>query len=237
MKKTFILFTFISFGLSAFAQHLHQVLILNEGYFDYTNNEIVVPASVGVYDPTENTYNQVLELTGMRFGSDLVIDGDFYYVAADTKIFKIDLDSHEIISSVTCEGVRNLCVNDGKLYATRGEYLVTYDSYLHVYEANDLSLMLALDTINGPKWATQNILSFDNKVYFAINNAYEWGNEKGIIGVFNSNTMTYETEIDLGPNAKNPDNLVLFNGSLYTVNNKYWSGSSISKLTLDFTTN
>lgn len=237
MKKTFILFTFISFGLSAFAQHLHQVLILNEGYFDYTNNEIVVPASVGVYDPIENTYNQVLELTGMRFGSDLVIDGDFYYVAADTKIFKIDLDSHEIISSVTCEGVRNLCVNDGKVYATRGEYLVTYDSYLHVYEANDLSLMLALDTINGPKWATQNILSFDNKVYFAINNAYEWGNEKGIIGVFNSNTMTYETEIDLGPDAKNPDNLVLFNGSLYTVNNKDWSGSSISKLSLDFTTN
>ena len=62
MKKTFILFTFISFGLSAFAQHLHQVLILNEGYFDYTNNEIVVPASVGVYDPIENTYNQVLGL-------------------------------------------------------------------------------------------------------------------------------------------------------------------------------
>ncbi|RCL75931.1 MAG: hypothetical protein DBW72_02570, partial [Flavobacteriales bacterium] len=98
MKKTFILFTFISFGLLTFAQHLHQVLILNEGYFDYTNNEIVVPASVGVYDPIENTYSQVLELTGMRFGSDLVIDGDFYYVAADTKIFKIDLDSHEIIS-------------------------------------------------------------------------------------------------------------------------------------------
>ena len=52
-EKDIYLFTFISFGLSAFAQHLHQVLILNEGYFDYTNNEIVVPASVGVYDPTE----------------------------------------------------------------------------------------------------------------------------------------------------------------------------------------
>ena len=234
MKKTIYFLFALATSISIQAQeYVHQVLVLNEGYFDYTNNQIIEPASIGSYDPASDVYSNVLELEGIRFGSDMIIGENVYYVAADTKIFKIDINSHEILTSVTCEGVRNLCLLDDKIYATRGEYLVTYDSYLHVYDANDLSLLLALDTVTGPKWATQNILSFDSKVYFAINNAYEWGNEKGMIGVFNSNTMTYETEIDLGPDAKNPDNLVLYNGSLYTVNNKDWSGSSISKLSLD----
>ena len=238
MKKTIYFLFALTTSISIQAQeYVHQVLVLNEGYFDYTNNQIIEPASIGSYDPVTDAYSNVLELEGMRFGSDMIVGENVYYVAADTKIFKIDINSHEIMASVTCEGVRNLCALDGKIYATRGEYLVSYDSYLHVYDANDLSLLLALDTVNGPKWATQNIVSYDSKVYFAINNAYEWGNEKGIIGVFNSNTMTYETEIDLGPDAKNPDNLVLYNGSLYTVNNKDWSGSSISKLSLDLINN
>ena len=237
MKKSIFLLAFFSFGIFTKAQHLHQVLILNEGNYDYVNNEIIEPVSIGVYNPAENTYNEVLELTDMRFGSDIVIDNDFYYVAADTKIYKIDLNTHQIVGNVTCEGVRNLCVYNGKVYATRGEYLVSFDSYLHVYDANDLSLLVALDTVEGPKWSTQNILSFEDKIYFVINNAYEWGNEKGLIGVFNANAMSYDNEIDLGPNATNPDNLFLYNGSLFTVNNKDWSGASISKLSLDLVTN
>jgi len=46
------------------------------------------------------------------------------------------------------------------------------------------------------------------------------------------NTLTYGNEIDLGPDGKNPDNLVISNGALYTVNNKDWSGASVSKITL-----
>ena len=237
MKKSIFLLAFFSFGIFTKAQHLHQVLILNEGNYDYVNNEIIEPVSIGVYNPAENTYNEVLELTDMRFGSDIVIDNDFYYVAADTKIYKIDLNTHQIVGNVTCEGVRNLCVYNGKVYATRGEYLVSFDSYFHVYDANDLSLLVALDTVEGPKWSTQNILSFEDKIYFVINNAYEWGNEKGLIGVYNANTMSYDNEIDLGSNATNPDNLFLYNGSLFTVNNKDWSGASISKLSLDLVTN
>ena len=70
----------------------------------------------------------------------------------------------------------------------------------------------------------------EDKLYVAINNAYEWGNEKGIIGVVDLSTNSYETEIDLGPDGKNPDNLMKFGSNLYTVNNKNWSGSSISKV-------
>jgi hypothetical protein len=70
-----------------------------------------------------------------------------------------------------------------------------------------------------------------------VNNGYEWGNEKGIIGKLDLNALTYGNEIDLGPDGKNPDNLVKVGSFLYSVNNKDWSGSSISKVALDGSSN
>jgi hypothetical protein len=70
-----------------------------------------------------------------------------------------------------------------------------------------------------------------------VNNGYEWGNEKGIIGKLDLNALTYGNEIDLGPDGKNPDNLVKVGSFLYSVNNKDWSGASISKVALDGSSN
>jgi hypothetical protein len=217
--------------------YVRQVLIVNEGYFDYTNGIIVEPVTIGSYDPASGNYQTVNTLTGMRFASDAVINGDAYYVAADQKIFKFDLNSHQLLAEVTFPGVRNLAVSNGKLVASRGEYLTTYDSYLHVFNASDLSLVAAIDTLAGPKWATQNLIADGNNVYVAVNNGYEWGNEKGLIGRLDMTNLTYGNEIDLGVDGKNPDNMVLLNGYLYTVNNKDWSGASVSRVSLDGSSN
>lgn len=236
MKNILFYLIAITTGFTVQSQeYVHQVLILNEGYFDYSTNEIIEPVSIGSYNPVSGTYEEVLQLDGMRFGSDLIIENNVYYVAADTKIFKIDLNTHNILASANCEGVRNLVKVGARLFATRGEYMVNFDSYLHVYNVDDLSLEYSLDTQMGPKWATQNIVADGNRVYFAINNAYEWGNEKGIIGILNTDNLVYEDEYDLGPDATNPDNLVKSGDFLYTVNNKDWSGASISKLAIDLT--
>ena len=71
--------------LSVFSQaqnYLHQAIILNEGYFDYQTNQIVEPVTIGKYDPISQMYSVVDTLDGMRFASDLIIEGNFYYVAA-----------------------------------------------------------------------------------------------------------------------------------------------------------
>ena len=217
--------------------YLHQAIILNEGYFDYQTNQILEPVTIGKYDPISQAYSAVDTLEGMRFASDLIIDGNFYYVAADSKIYKMDLNSHQEITSVSCPGVRNLGIYQNKLVATRGEYLTTYDSYLHVYDATTMALIAAIDTVQGPKWATQNIVIDGSSAYIAVNNGYEWGNEKGIIGKLDLNALTYGNEVDLGPDGKNPDNLVKVGSFLYSVNNKDWSGSSVSKIALDGTSN
>ncbi len=237
MKK--VLFT-IGFGFSTLVQaqnYVHQAIILNEGYFDYQTNEILVPVTIGSYNPTSQLYQVVDTLEGMRFASDLIIEGDYYYVAADSRIFKLDLNTHQEISSVLCPGVRNLGIYQNKLVATRGEYLTTYDSYLHVYDATSMSLIAAIDTVQGPKWASQNVVMDGSSAYIAVNNGYEWGNEKGIIGKLDLNSISYGNEIDLGPEGKNPDNLLKVGSFLYSVNNKDWSGASVSKIALDGTSN
>ena len=42
----------------------------------------------------------------------------------------------------------------------------------------------------------------------------------------------YNNEIDLGPDGVNPDNMFSDGNYIYTVNNKDWSGASISKIDL-----
>jgi hypothetical protein len=230
------LFTSVLLLISAFAfsqNYLHKVLVLNEGYFDYQTNQIIDPVTIGSYDPSTQIYSVVSTLNGMRFGSDLIIDGNFYYVAADSKIYKMDLNTHQELASVVCQGVRNLGVYQNKLVATRGEYLTIFDSYLHIYDANTLSLIQAIDTISGPKWASQNIVVDGSIAYIAINNGYEWGNEKGLIGKLNLDNLSYGNEVDLGPDGKNPDNLMKSGDFLYTVNNKDWSNASVSKVALN----
>jgi hypothetical protein len=237
MKQLFTSFLLL---ISAFAfsqNYLHKVLVLNEGYFDYQTNQIIDPVTIGSYDPSTQIYSVVSTLNGMRFGSDLIIDGDFYYVAADSKIYKMDLNTHQELSSVVCPGVRNLGIYQNKLVATRGEYLTTYNSYLHIYDATTLSLIQAIDTISGPKWASQNIVVDGSIAYIAINNCYEWGNEKGLIGKLNLDNLSYGNEVDLGPDGKNPDNLMKSGDFLYTVNNKDWSNASVSKVALNGSSN
>ena len=233
MKKGLFLVAALTSASLYAQQYVHQVLIANEGFFDFQTNAIIEPATIGSYNPQTQTYVVVDTLDGQRFSSDLVIDGNFYFVAADTKIFKYNLNTHQEVGSINLPGVRNLAIAGDKLIATRGEYLQTFDSYLQVFDKNTLQLIAALDTNNGPKWATQNIVVVNNTAYVAVNNAYEWGNEKGLIGQLDLSTLQYSAEIDLGTEGKNPDNMFLFNNELYTVNNKDWSGASISKVSLN----
>ena len=89
------------------------------------------------------------------------------------------------------------------------------------------------DTTSGPKSTTQNLIVDNGKLYVAINNGFAWGNEEGLVGVLDANSLDYISEFDLGDDGKNPDNMMLYDNNLYTVNNKDWSGSSISQINLE----
>ncbi|MDB2675442.1 hypothetical protein N9Y90_02805 [Flavobacteriales bacterium] len=231
MKNLLFIFLFGGHILSA-QNFVNQVLVLNEGRFDYVNSQIDVPVTIGSYDPITQNYSVVDTIDGARFASDLKIDGYHFYVMADTLLLKYDLNSYELLSSQTVIGGRNIHVSGENIYVTRGEYLLTLPSYLQVYSKSDLELVIEVDTLNGPKWSTQNMVEHDGKLFIAINNGFEWGNEKSLIGVLDLETFNYLEEIDLGIDATNPDNMMIDSNFIYTVNNKDWSGASFSKVDL-----
>ena len=77
MKKLFILFSLL-LSYSSFSQdYVHQVFVMNEGYFDFTTNQIVVPPTIGVYDPVDQSYVTIDTLVGARFASDMIVEGDY----------------------------------------------------------------------------------------------------------------------------------------------------------------
>ena len=59
MKKLVVLLSVLLAQVSFAQNYVHQVLILNEGYFDYTVNQSVVPPTIGSYDPVTQIYTTV----------------------------------------------------------------------------------------------------------------------------------------------------------------------------------
>ena len=211
---------------------VNQVLILNEGRYDYTTGEIITPVTIGSYNPVTSIYSVVDTIEGARFASDIIVNGDYFYVAADTQLLKYDLNTYDLLASQSVTGVRNILIVNDNLFVSRGEYGISFNSYFQIYSKSDLTFISELDTSEGPKWTTQNMVHTDNKLYVAINNGFEWGNEKSLIGVLDLTTLSYLEEIDLGSDATNPDNMLITDDYIYTVNNKNWSGASFSKLDL-----
>lgn len=214
-------------------QFVNQVLILNEGRYDYATSQIDVPVTIGSYNPTTQSYAVLDTIEGARFASDLITHEDYLYVVADSQLLKYSLDTYEVEASQNVVGGRNLLVEGQNIYVTRGEYGINLDSYLQVFDKDDLSLVAELDTINGPKFPTQNMVFDDGKLFIAINNGFVWGSETSLIGVLDLSTFSYLEEIDLGPDGTNPDNMMKHGEFIYTINNKNWSGASISKVDLN----
>ena len=209
MKKIIILPLLAIFILNAQNSYINQVLILNEGYLDFSSDSIIEPVTIGSYDVVTDMYSDVITIEGSKFASDLIIEGDFFYVAADNVVNKYDLNTYELISTSIIEGARKLAIYDDYLFVSKGDYdpltfgPVLFDSYLDVYDLN-LDFLFGFPTTNGPQFSTENIIIENNKLYILINNAYEWGNYQGIVGVINLDDMSYQDEISLGDDGKNP---------------------------------
>ena len=228
MKHTFVTLIFITASVFSFAQQaLHQVIVLNEGRYNYLTSTIDVPVTIGTYNPQTTVYTTFDTIKNARFANDVSIDGNYIYAAADNQLVKYDLNTLQRVNSQTVPGIRKLSFANNLLYVTRGEYGVKYKSYFQVYDKNTLQLSYELDTLTGPKYASEAILIKDGIAYMAINN-FGSGNI-GLIGKVNISTKQYLPEVNLGADGINPENLVTQGQKVYSVNNKDFTSSSISE--------
>ena len=222
--------------------YVHQVLVLNEGYFDYFGTqEQVVPVSLGSYDPATGSYQTVAVLEGPRFGSDVLVHEGSIYVAADDRVYRLDADSYAQLAIADVQGVRKLAAWNDKLLLTRGE-LGGLPHYFEVRDLASLAFVQAIAPADGLPHSVEDVLVVGDQAYLAVSNAFAWGNIQGRIGIVDLTTMTYAAEVDLGPDGLNPEKLMLHQGDVIAFNNKDFTGSSISRVStatqgLAYTTN
>ena len=221
----------LAIALTAGAQSLvHQVVVLNEGYFDYFGSgEQVVPVTLGIYDPIPGTYATVATLNGPRFGSDVEVHAGSIYVAADDRVLRYDADSYALLAEAAVPGVRKLALWNGQLLLSRGE-LGGLSHYFEVRDAATLAFQEAITPAQGLPHAVEDILVVDDVAYLAVGNAFDWADLQGYIATVDLPSLTVSGTVDLGPEGRNPERLMLHQGDLLAFNNTDFTASSISRM-------
>ncbi|MBK9289066.1 MAG: T9SS type A sorting domain-containing protein [Flavobacteriales bacterium] len=207
---------------------VHQVLVLNEGYYDMSTQTQVVPVSLGSYDPAAGTYQTVVTIADARFGNHVAVDNGAIYVAADSFLLKYDADNFQLLDQTIVHGIRHFAVADDRIVCTQGE-VGGLPHYVEVLDKATLDLLYSIDSATLP-YSCQDVEIADGKAYIAVNNGFDWGNAVGLVGVLDLATDSWTGTIDLGPEGKNPENLMVTADAIYAFNNKDFSGSSISKI-------
>ncbi|MBL4576911.1 MAG: hypothetical protein JKX74_00480, partial [Flavobacteriales bacterium] len=220
-KLQLLTITAIMVGLANFSiaqNYVHQVIVLNEGQHDYVTGTQITPVSLGSYDVLANTFTEFDVITDVKFGSDVLVDGDFIYVAADSLLLKYDKNSLTLTKSTTIEGIRKIAVWKDQILVTIGE-TVPHNAYFRVFDKNTLGFIYELNTVNGPSYSSEGVVVLNDTAYIAVSNSFDWGNYKGAIGLVDLNSQAYMAEVDIMPDGMNPDNLMISGTTLYTLNN------------------
>ncbi len=212
--------------------YLHQVIVFSEGWSNWQTGEVMEPATMGTYDPSLQTFVVQDTLENAGFVSDAVIHESSIYVAADSEVLRYDLNTLELIASAPVIGVRQLAIVDGLIYLTRGEVDASglnmdLDSYLMWLDLETLDPVGNLSVSEGPAYATEGLVVYNEKLYIGVNNAFDWGNEVGFVGQYDPFTDEY-VEWNLGAEGKNPIHLFAQNDQIISVNNRDYASTSLS---------
>lgn len=231
MYRSFLFSSALTATAFANAQQVvHQVVVLNEGYYNFNTQTQDVPVSLGAYDPVAGTYSTVATIGDARFGNHVAVENEVIYVSADQRLLKYDANTYTLLDEATVPGIRRFAIWNDALVITRGE-IGGLPHYCEVRDKHTLDLLYAIDSATLP-YSCEGVEVVGDKAYIAVNNAFEWGNGVGQLGVLDLSGQTWESSIDLGPNGLNPEHVMVSDGVVYTFNNKDFTGSSISKFAI-----
>src|SRR5688500_11979302 len=111
----------LQFSVFSFAgDFVHRAIIINEGKYDYVAQQQLVPVTVATYDPVSKMYEVVDTITGARFATEAIVDGDFIFVAADNQIVKYDKNSIQPVATQNVTGIRGIAAWNDRILITRG---------------------------------------------------------------------------------------------------------------------
>ena len=231
MYRSLLSFPLVAAAIALNAQTtVHQVMVLNEGRYDYINSVQVIPVSLGSYDPSTGIYAGVAEIPYARFGNDVKVENELIYVSADSFLLKYDANTFALLDQEIVHGIRRIGLWNDQLILTRGEFGVTLPHFVEVRDKNTFDLLYALVPGDGIPFTCEAVEVLDDKAYIGMNNGFDWPNYTNQVVVVDLIDETVEGSIDLGPDGYNPEHLMVHDGALYAFNNKDYTGSSVSRI-------
>lgn len=229
-RSSFSMFALLALLSSSRAQtEVHQVLVLNEGYYDFNTQMQMVPVTLGSYDPLGMTYQTVATITGARFATDVQVHDGAIYVAADDQLLKYDPDTYQLLGQAAVTGIRKLAFWNDQVLITRGES-GGLDHYFEVRDATTLDPVYSIDPAGGLIHSAEDVEVLGDKAYLAVNNAFDWDDLVGYVGIIDLQTQSYMGSIDLGPDGLDPEHIMVAPTGMYVLNNKDFTSSSISRV-------
>jgi hypothetical protein len=215
MKKLFALAKVIiaySFTFLAQAQH---VIVVNGGQFGNPNER----ANIVRYNTQTGTHT-VLDTIGVNSIQDLLIEGDFAYVAAQDSIVKYNLTTGKRIAANAFGGVSTIKLGIygnqlvvGNWYFPFGSN--SYDKNFRIFDKNTLQLDTNLAFVQ--RGATDFAIIGDTAYIVQNFTSSNFSDSAGYIAVVNLNTRQYVREIRFNDN-KGLGRIFTYNNKIYLLN-------------------
>ena len=155
-------------GFSVNAQ-FSNIIIANGGQFEFSS-PYTDRATIGAYNPINGQY-WVFDTIQVESIQDVVVDGNYAYLAASDSIIKYDLTTYEMVGQTYFAGIRSITIHDTMLFA--GRYFGTGD-YLEVFNKNTLLSIFSVPEIDQTVYSVQ----------LVGDSAYIPYNQKGLVDQF-----------------------------------------------------
>ena len=202
--------------------------------------QVLIGAGGNYNDPDENvtisSYNPD-DLSVTFFGDvlthsiqDIVISGDFVYVAAEDSIAKFNINTFVREAITYASGVNQLYVNDDILFVSF-QYPVT-ENFVKVYSADDLSFIQNITNISDE---CSGMLVVNNNLFVSVPGG--WTSTVGKIAIVNLSDYQLLKEVDLGNEGVGIFDLFFYNNKIMSVNRTPYLGTTgyLSEMTIDGT--
>ena len=164
----------------------NQVIVVNGGNFSNPDDFV----TVATIDPATAASTEFATIY-TQSTTDVVISGQFAYVAALDSIVKLNIDSYEKVAAVYAQGVNQLAI-DGDILVATFWYPVT-ENFVKIFSTEDLSLITEFSEISGD---ASGIFIKDGVALIAIQGA--WGSTTGKIASIDIEEGIVLSEDDYG---------------------------------------
>lgn len=218
-----------------------RAYVLCEGALDFQSGVVTESPRLGVIEIGGDApvFSVLRVFEGHAFASDVMVapDGQSLYVAAEDTVYRLDAGTGDVIAEQPLQGARKLAHFGDRVYVSRGDYdpvtwgSVPFDHYLVALDAEDLSWQAGWSAAmgEGPSFAAEGVCVAGGGLYVAVNNAFSYGEEVGLIGRVDLVSGQY-TEEELGDFGLNPVHLFdAGDGAVVSVNARQYDGTSLSR--------